>query len=122
MPRNFSIVALFTLVEAILSNARMNAAQSAALARVITAGERDACKSHGIYRIEGVLRTPKSGKVDGRATPVMDAHGGAIVRVNANCGFSSTAFEVGLPVLAKRAHKLGLAALVVNDCTHFAAL
>lgn len=122
MPKTFSIDALFALVEAIFTNAGMNAAQSSALARVITAGERDACKSHGIYRIEGVLRTLKSGKVDGRATPVMEAEDGAIVRVNANCGFSNAAFELGLPVLAERAHRLGLAALVVNDCTHFAAL
>lgn len=122
MSRTFSIGALFALVEAILSTAGMNATQAAALARVITAGERDACRSHGIYRIEGVLRTLKSGKVDGRATPVLDADAGAIVRVNAHRGFSNAAFELGLPVLAERAHDLGLAAMVVNDCTHFAAL
>jgi LDH2 family malate/lactate/ureidoglycolate dehydrogenase len=122
MPRTFSIDALFTLVETILTNAGISGTQAAALARVITAGERDNCKSHGIYRIEGILRTLKSSKVDGRATPQMEAVAGAIVRVNAKCGFSNAAFEMGLPVLVERAQELGLAALVVNDCTHFAAL
>ncbi|MFN3824643.1 MAG: Ldh family oxidoreductase [Pseudorhodobacter sp.] len=48
--------------------------------------------------------------------------GGAIVRVDAQGGFSNPAFEMGLPALVDRARDLGLAALVVNDCTHFAAL
>ncbi|MDX5351193.1 MAG: Ldh family oxidoreductase [Paracoccaceae bacterium] len=101
----------------------MNAVQSVALARVIVAGERDACTSHGVYRIEGVLRTLKAGKVTGDALPVLDpAAQGAIVRVDARGGFSNPAFELGLPVLVDRARELGLAALVVNDCTHFAAL
>src|SRR5690606_31810253 len=38
-------------VEAIFRNAGVNEAQAPATARVIVAGERDACKSHGIYRI-----------------------------------------------------------------------
>ena len=122
MPRTLSIDALFTLVETILTKAGISCTQAAALARVITAGERDACKSHGIYRIEGILRTLKSGKVDGRATPQLDTVSGAIVRVNAKRGFSNAAFEMGLPVLVERAQELGLAAMVVNDCTHFAAL
>ncbi|MEY8100038.1 Ldh family oxidoreductase, partial [Falsihalocynthiibacter sp. S25ZX9] len=37
-------------------------------------------------------------------------------------GFANAAFELGAPVLAERAHSLGLAALVINDCTHFSAL
>jgi delta1-piperideine-2-carboxylate reductase len=110
-------------VARILERAGMNSIQSGALARVIAAGERDGCKSHGIYRIEGVLRTLKAGKVDGRAQPVLEAgQAGAIVRVDARHGFSSPAFELGLPVLAARAEALGLAALVINDCTHFTAL
>lgn len=123
MTQTYSIADLFARVQAILSNAGMNDVQAAALARAITAGERDACKSHGIYRIEGVLRTLKAGKVRGDALPVLEVGStGAIVRVDAGFGFSNPAFELGLPVLADRARDLGLAAMVINDCTHFAAL
>lgn len=122
MTTTLSIDALLARVEAIFRRAGMNAVQAAPLARAIVAGERDACTSHGIYRIEGVLRTLKAGKVRGDALPVLEEGTGAIVRVNAAGGFSNPAFERGLPVLAERAHDLGLAALVVNDCTHFAAL
>ncbi|WP_294927704.1 Ldh family oxidoreductase [uncultured Paracoccus sp.] len=110
-------------IEEIFLRAGTNAVQAAALSRVIVAGERDGCKSHGIYRIEGVLRTLRAGKADGTAIPELDpCTGSAILRVNARGGFSTPAFELGLPALAERARELGLAALVVNDCSHFSAL
>lgn len=122
-PPTLSIAELQARVEAIFRRAGVNAVQSAAVARVITAGERDACKAHGVYRIEGLLRTLKAGKVRGDVEPVLVAgEGAAIVRVDARGGFSNPAFELGLPLLAARAREFGLAALVVNDCTHFAAL
>lgn len=110
-------------VAAILRGAGMNDTQSDALARIIVSGERDGCKSHGIYRIEGVLRTIRAGQVDGRAEPrLLPDDGKAIIRVNAARGFSTPAFDLGLPHLVARARDLGLAAMVVNDCTHFSAL
>lgn len=121
--KTLTIAALFERVEAIFLKAGLNAVQAGALARVIVAGERDACKSHGIYRIEGALRTVKAGKVKPDAVPVLEAQeGSAIVKVNASGGFANPAFELGLPVLAERARSLGIAALVINDCTHFSAL
>jgi LDH2 family malate/lactate/ureidoglycolate dehydrogenase len=118
-----TIADLLERVEAIFRNAGLNEVQAGALARVIVAGERDACKSHGIYRIEGALRTVKAGKVKPDAVPALAPdEGTAIVRVNADGGFANAAFELGLPKLAERARRLGLAALVVNDCTHFSAL
>jgi len=110
-------------VELILSKAGFNAPQGAAIARTIIAGERDACKSHGIYRIEGVLRTVKAGKVRPDAVPELEHRAdSAIVRVDARSGFSNAAFELGVPVLAEQARRFGIAALAINDCTHFSAL
>lgn len=123
MDETLSVEDLRRRVEGIFLRAGMTVGQAAPLSRVIAAGERDGCKAHGIYRIEGVLRTLKAGKVSGTAQPVLDeGTSGAIVRVNAGGGFSSAAFDLGLPVLAERARDLGLAALVVNDCAHFSAL
>lgn len=120
---NLSIADLHQRIDAVFRRAGINGVQSAALARVIVAGERDACTSHGVYRIEGILRTLKAGKVRGDALPTLEEAGqGAIVKVNAQGGFSTAAFELGLPHLVERARTLGLAALVVNDCTHFSAL
>lgn len=114
---------LFHRIESIFLRAGMNPVQAGALGRVIAAGERDGCKSHGIYRIEGVLRTLKAGMVDGLALPVLSPDDGkAIIRVDARRGFSGPAFDLGLPLLVDRTRDLGLAAMVVNDCTHFSAL
>ncbi len=117
-----SIEALSAVVEEIFEKAGLSQRQAAAVARTITAGERDACKSHGVYRIEGCLRTVRAGKVAPEAEPALSDDGSAVIRVDAKGGFSPLAFEIGTPVLADRAHELGLAALVINGCTHFSAL
>ncbi len=113
---------LLALVTEILQRGGLSRQHAHALGRVIVAGERDHCKSHGVYRIEGCLRTIKAGKVAPEAEPVLDDAPGAILRVDAKGGFSNAAFELGAPALAARAKDLGLAALVINDCVHFAAL
>jgi delta1-piperideine-2-carboxylate reductase len=113
---------LYAIVRQIFEASSLSASNAAALARVIVAGEGDACKSHGIYRIEGCLRTIKAGKVVPDAIPKISRDDSAIVRVNAGGGFSNAAFEAGAPVLAERCRATGIAALVINDCTHFAAL
>lgn len=118
-----TVAALHKRVEAILRKGGLNALQSGAIARAIVAGERDACKSHGIYRIEGVLRTVKAGKVNPNAVAeLIPQEAPAIVRVDAKGGFANSALELGLPALAERARACGIAALAVNDAAHFSAL
>ncbi|EDQ03658.1 putative malate dehydrogenase protein [Sulfitobacter indolifex HEL-45] len=110
------------IVIRIFEGAGLSPLNASALARVIVAGEGDACKSHGIYRIEGCLRTIKAGKVVPDAVPQVVQDESAVVRVNAGGGFSNAAFDAGAPVLAERCRATGIAAMVINDCTHFAAL
>lgn len=117
-----SVEALKSRVAAIFRKAGLSSDHAGALAGVIVAGERDGCKSHGIYRIEGCLRTVKAGKVAPDSKPALHDDGSAVVRVDAGGGYSCAAFELGSPVLAARAKSLGIAALVINDCTHFSAL
>ncbi|VDC33590.1 Ldh family oxidoreductase [Pseudogemmobacter humi] len=119
----YSVAELEARIGAIFRGVGMNGVQAGAMARVLTAGERDHCKSHGVYRIEGTLRTVKAGKVNPQAMPVLAPDdGSALVRVDAQGGFANAAFELALPALAARADKLGMAAMVINDCTHLAAL
>ena len=121
-PVILTVEALTRRIEAIFQKAGLGPDHAAALARVIAAGERDGSKAHGIYRIEGCLRTVKAGKVLPDARPTLQDDGSAVLRVAAGGGFSCAAFELGAPALAERARGLGLAALVINDCTHFSAL
>lgn len=91
--------ALHERVEAIFRRVGLNAIQAGAVSRTIVAAERDACKSHGIYRIEGALRTIKAGKVAPDVEPELLAQQSpAIVHVNAKGGFASPAIALGMPV------------------------
>ena len=117
-----TIAALNQIVTEIFLNAGLSAQQAEAVAAVIVAGERDGCKSHGIYRIDGNLRTLAAAKVQPQAVPQLNDDGSGVIRVAAHGGFSPAAFALGAPVLAERAKKLGIAAMVINDCTHFSAL
>ena len=110
------------LVRDIFLRAGVGPEPAGALARVIAAAERDACKSHGVYRIAGLLRTIRAGKVAPNALPEVTGAGSTIVRVAARDGFASLGFERALPVLADSARSHGLAAMVITDCTHFSAL
>jgi delta1-piperideine-2-carboxylate reductase len=120
---NLAVGALHEQVDAILRNAGLNAVQAGAIARVIVSAERDGCKSHGIYRIEGVLRTIKAGKVRTDAVPesiAQDRPG--IIRVSAGGGFAPAAIEVGVAALVESARACGIAAAAINDGAHFSAL
>lgn len=122
MQGHISIAELEAKVAAIFVRAGLAEPQAAAMARTYVAAERDGCTSHGLYRIDVILRTIKAGKVDPQAKPELTTDESGIVRVNANRGYSSWAFEMGAPLLAERAKKLGIAALAVNDCVHVSAL
>ena len=122
MAQVFTHEALHQRITEVFTRAGMSPPQAAALARVFAAAERDEDKAHGLYRIAGSLRTLKAGKVNGKAQPRIIASEGAIIRIDADGGFNSAAFEMGLPMLAERARDLGMAALVINDCTHITAL
>ena len=119
----FTFDALKDLIADIFVKAGFSPLVAASVAGTIAAGERDACKSHGVYRIEGCLRTVKAGKVMPDAVPVVEDDGqSGIIRVDAMSGFSGPAFDAGAPLAAARAKKLGVAALAINRCTHFSAL
>ncbi len=110
------------LAERVLLHHGMSLRHAQAVARVITAGERDACVSHGVYRLLVVAQTLGRGRVSGVAEPVVTDRAPGVVAVDAGFGFSPLAFEVGAEHLARKAGQNGLAALAINHCFHFSAL
>lgn len=124
MTRNttLTIDELQSIVTRIFRKAGLSDLHAGSIAEVIVAGERDHCKSHGIYRIEGCLRTLAAGKVSPDAEPQIHDDGSSVIRVDAGGGYSPAAFSAGAPPLVERARQQGIAALVINNCTHFSAL
>ncbi len=110
------------LAEEVLAAQGFSQPQGAAIAAMMVAGQRDDCASHGIYRLLGIVKTLKAGKVVPDAEPTLEDVAPAIVRVDAGGGFSPLAFETGLPLLDAKARSCGLAALAINNCVHFSAL
>ena len=100
----------------------LGADQAGAVAEVIAAGERDACHSHGVYRIPAASARSHRASSSPVQSPVIRDDPGPIVRVDAGFGLAVLRLRWARPVLAERARRFGLAALVINNCFRFSAL
>lgn len=72
----------------VLQHLGLSAPHAQAIARIVVAGQRDACQSHGAYRILSAAQTIRTGLVDLQAPPLLQPTQGAITRVDAQRGFS----------------------------------
>ena len=95
---------------------------TAALARTVTAAERDGSVSHGLFRVPGYVASLRSGKVNGSAKPKISHDLASVISVDGDMGYAPLALETGLPVLADAALKNGIAVMRVVNNFHFAAL
>ncbi len=93
-----------------------------ALADIVTRAERDGSHSHGLFRVPGYVKALRSGKVNGKAKPVVTRKTSAAIHVDGGGCFAPLAQAVGLPVLAEAATETGVAALSLTNIHHFAAL
>ena len=119
---NMTLAEAARLALRVLVQNGLSAPHAEAVARVIVAGQRDACASHGMYRLLSCVQAIRHGKVSPDAVPTIEQRSAAVVVVDAHRGFSPLAFETGTPHLIEKAAKTGVAALVINNCYHFSAL
>ncbi|OQP85260.1 oxidoreductase [Rhizobium rhizosphaerae] len=110
------------LAKAAFLTSGVSDAHAEALTATVMAGQADECHSHGLYRVLGCVRSVREGKVNPVAEPRVSTPAPAIVKVDADYGFSPLAFRTGLPHLVEKARGQGLAALAINHCFHFSAL
>ncbi|MCI0755550.1 Ldh family oxidoreductase [Teichococcus vastitatis] len=110
------------LAEQPLLNCGISREHADAMADVVALAEADEARSHGLYRIPGCVQAVRSGKVAPRAEPEVTASAGAVVRMDARCGFALYPLRAGQPLLVDKARQFGLAALALNNCYHFSAL
>ncbi|MEO1495399.1 MAG: Ldh family oxidoreductase [Pseudomonadota bacterium] len=99
-----------------------NEANAAAVARNMTAAERDGCKSHGLFRVPGYVKSLRAGKIDGQAMPVVTHTGPCVVTVEGHGGLAPLAQEMGRQPLIEAARAQGMAALAIRRTHHYAAL
>jgi len=97
-------------------------ANANAIANTIVRAERDGSASHGLFRLPGYVKSMKSGKVNGAASPVIENKLAAVVSVDGNHGYAPYTLECALPELAKAAKTSGIAVMRLYNSFHFAAL
>ncbi len=93
-----------------------------AVADVITAAERDACKSHGLFRLPGYGIGLRNGRINGKSVPEVTELAPSVIQVDAKGGFAPLALKVGRAPLAEKARSQGIAAMPLVNSYHFAAL
>ena len=98
------------------------AAHADAVAETLVAGERDGCGAHGIYRLLVAAHSVRTGVAVPDAVPIVSEPARALVKVDGAGGFAQLPFQQGLPLLVEKARNLGIAAMAITHCVHFAAL
>ncbi|MCX2698559.1 Ldh family oxidoreductase [Ochrobactrum chromiisoli] len=92
------------------------------LAHNCACAERDGSTSHGTFRMPGYVSSLNGGWVDGRAQPVIEDCGGALIRVDAQNGFAVVAHADVQPLAVERAKELGVAIIAIRNSHHLGAL
>jgi (2R)-3-sulfolactate dehydrogenase (NADP+) len=85
------------------------------VARSVAAAEAQGLASHGLLRLSAYCDHVASGKVDGKAKPVLhERRIGALV-VDAATGFAHPAIDLGFPLLVQAARANGVALLCITN-------
>ena len=117
-----SVEEIYDLARSCLLVNGCDEANAGAAARTISAAERDEALSHGLFRLPGYIKSLRSGKVNGSASPSEKHLTASAIRLDADRGFAPLAIEYGTPLLADAAEKMGVAVLLIRNSFHFAAL
>ncbi|MBT8333508.1 MAG: Ldh family oxidoreductase [Deltaproteobacteria bacterium] len=89
------------------------------VAGALLRAEAEGQKGHGLSRVPSYCAQVRTGKVNGRAVPVVEDIKPGLVRVDAGFGFAYPAIELALPELAARAKTVGIAAAAIYHSHHF---
>ena len=92
------------------------------VAASMVAAERDICLSHGLFRLPGYVASLRSGKINGRARPRLEAPAPAVLLVDGDHAMAPVAHAAAFGPFAELVHKQGVACLAIQRVHHFSAL
>ncbi len=107
------------LVENILVKHGTTPENAHSVANALVAAEMDGQRGHGLSRVPSYAAQSASGKVDGKAEPVVNAQKGASVRIDAANGFAYPAFDLAIAELRRLTAQSGVAVATVFRSHHF---
>ena len=98
-----SLAEVRATAEQLLLAQGFNANHAEAIARTVTAAERDECQHHGLFRISFYVNALRAGQASPDAEPTLSSLAPGIIKVDAHAGFSPLALERGDAPLAELA-------------------
>ncbi len=97
-------------------------ANAAAITANVIRAEGDHCRSHGVFRLPGYVRSLRAGFANGSADPTLEPLAPGVLRVQGDNGFTPLAHKRGIDPLVELARANGIAALAIVNTHHYAAL
>ncbi len=107
------------LVVGILERHETSTNNALHVAKALIAAEMDGQRGHGLSRVPSYAAQSASGKVDGKAVPIVAGRKSAAVRIDAANGFAYPAFDLAISELTTIASEAGIAAVSVFRSHHF---
>ncbi|MAG00308.1 MAG: sulfolactate dehydrogenase [Acidiferrobacteraceae bacterium] len=107
------------LVVSILEHHQTTTENAAHVAKALIAAEMDGQRGHGLSRVPSYVAQSVSGKVNGKAVPIVAERMSAAVRIDAANGFAYPAFDLAISELTTLAREMGIAAASVFRSHHF---
>lgn len=107
------------LVENALIANKTSQANAASVAAALVSAEIDGHNGHGLSRVNSYAAQARVGKIDGHATPTIEALSPSALRINGHLGFAYPAIDLAFEQLEPKAKKMGIAIAVVNRSHHF---
>jgi (2R)-3-sulfolactate dehydrogenase (NADP+) len=109
------------LIHRALVNAGTAEASAAATTDALVAAEADGLRSHGLARVESYCEQVKTGKVDGKAVPVMSQPAKASIVVDAKSGFAFPAIKMGFERAVELVKETGVVCVAIRNSHHSGA-
>ena len=92
------------------------------LSTLIKNAERDGSLSHGLFRLPAYVSGLKSGKINGKARPVISKLTPSVVKADGKNSLAPMVLKYGIPELVKAAKENGVAVLAITNSHHMAAM
>jgi (2R)-3-sulfolactate dehydrogenase (NADP+) len=121
------VTALLSLADAhalavgVLTAAGVTQANAESVAKALVAAEADGLAGHGLSRLPAYADQARTGKVDGKAEPVLRESAAAALAVDAKDGFAFPAIARGLARAAEMVVAAGVVGVGIGNSHHFGA-
>lgn len=115
---NISLADAEILISSIFQDNGVDVAASLSVARALVQSEAAGQSGHGLRRVPTYVKQVRTGKVDGRATPLSSHPKPGILAIDASLGFAYPALDLAVDMLPAIVREQGIALAAINRSHH----